>query len=163
VPPHPGPLIGIDALHADLGKTMLYGFIIAIPTVIIAGPVFAHFATHWAHADPPQALIDQVAKESTNENPPPVSLVIITILLPVVIMLGRTVVDVGTADGSTAHKWADFIGDPIIALGIGLIFAMFTLGSRADSAATRSTRSWARVSRPPWRWARRPSRSTSRC
>jgi gluconate:H+ symporter, GntP family len=137
VPPHPGPLIGIDALHANLGTTMLYGFIIAIPTVIVAGPVFARFATHWAHADPPQALIDQVAKETDNENPPPVGLVIVTILLPVAIMLARTVVDVSADDGSAVKDWADFIGDPIIALGIGLLFAMFTFGfargfSRAD-------------------------------
>jgi GntP family gluconate:H+ symporter len=128
VPPHPGPLIGIDALNADLGKTMLYGFIIAIPTVIIAGPVFARFAVHWAHADPPQSLIDQVASETKNENPPSVALVIITVLLPVVIMLGRTVVEVSFSEDTWQYEWAQFIGDPIIALGIGLIFAMFTFG-----------------------------------
>jgi GntP family gluconate:H+ symporter len=128
VPPHPGPLIGIDALHADLGKTMLYGFIIAIPTVIVAGPIFARFATHWAHADPPKALIDQVASETKSENPPSVALVVITVLLPVVIMLGRTVVEVSFDKDSWEYEWAQFVGDPIIALGIGLIFAMFTFG-----------------------------------
>jgi GntP family gluconate:H+ symporter len=128
VPPHPGPLIGIDALHADLGKTMLYGFIIAIPTVIVAGPIFARVATHWAHADPPKALIDQVASETKSENPPSVALVVITVLLPVVIMLGRTVVEVSFDKDSWEYEWAQFVGDPIIALGIGLIFAMFTFG-----------------------------------
>jgi GntP family gluconate:H+ symporter len=128
VPPHPGPLIGIDALHADLGKTMLYGFIIAIPTVIVAGPIFARFATHWAHADPPKALIDQVASETKSENPPSVALVVITVLLPVVIMLGRTVVEVSFDKDSWEYEWAQFVGDPIIALGVGLIFAMFTFG-----------------------------------
>ena len=38
VPPHPGPLTAIGLLHADLGRTLLFGIIIAIPTVIVAGP-----------------------------------------------------------------------------------------------------------------------------
>jgi gluconate:H+ symporter, GntP family len=40
VPPHPGPLVAIAALHADLGRTLLFGLICAIPCVILAGPVF---------------------------------------------------------------------------------------------------------------------------
>ena len=40
VPPHPGPLVAIDALDADLGRTLLFGLISAIPCVILAGPVF---------------------------------------------------------------------------------------------------------------------------
>jgi GntP family gluconate:H+ symporter len=40
VPPHPGPLVAIDALGADLGRTLLFGLIAAIPCVILAGPVF---------------------------------------------------------------------------------------------------------------------------
>jgi GntP family gluconate:H+ symporter len=40
VPPHPGPLVAIDALGADLGRTLLFGLICAIPCVILAGPVF---------------------------------------------------------------------------------------------------------------------------
>ncbi|SDF35163.1 gluconate:H+ symporter, GntP family [Blastococcus fimeti] len=40
VPPHPGPLVAIDALGADLGRTLLFGLIVAVPCVILAGPVF---------------------------------------------------------------------------------------------------------------------------
>ncbi|WP_433795557.1 GntP family permease [Actinoplanes sp. CA-252034] len=43
VPPHPGPLVAIDSLQADLGLTLMFGLICAIPTVIIAGPVFGNF------------------------------------------------------------------------------------------------------------------------
>ena len=136
LPPHPGPLIGIEALGADLGVTMLYGFAIAIPTVIIAGPVFARFATHWAHADPPQDLIDQVAKDTESDNPPSVPVVVFTILLPVAIMLLRTLADVTLDEGDALRDWADFIGDPIIALLIGVIVAMWTFGlSRGFSRA----------------------------
>ncbi|WP_083707257.1 GntP family permease [Intrasporangium flavum] len=47
VPPHPGPLTAIGLLNADLGRTLLYGVIIAIPTVIVAGPVLAHYVDRW--------------------------------------------------------------------------------------------------------------------
>src|SRR5690349_9703883 len=43
VPPHPGPLVATDSLHADLGLTLMFGLICAIPTVIVAGPVFGNF------------------------------------------------------------------------------------------------------------------------
>ena len=40
VPPHPGPLLAIQTLNADLGLTLMFGVIVAIPTVIIGGPLF---------------------------------------------------------------------------------------------------------------------------
>ncbi|MEU8614415.1 SLC13 family permease [Actinoplanes sp. NPDC048791] len=43
VPPHPGPLVAISSLGADLGLTLAFGLICAIPTVIIAGPIFGNF------------------------------------------------------------------------------------------------------------------------
>ncbi|MEU8228008.1 SLC13 family permease [Actinoplanes sp. NPDC048967] len=43
VPPHPGPLVAVSSLGADLGLTLAFGLICAIPTVIIAGPVFGNF------------------------------------------------------------------------------------------------------------------------
>jgi GntP family gluconate:H+ symporter len=43
VPPHPGPLVAIESLQADLGLTLMLGLICAIPTVIVAGPIFGNF------------------------------------------------------------------------------------------------------------------------
>jgi gluconate:H+ symporter, GntP family len=57
VPPHPGPLVAIAALHADLGLTLLFGLIVAIPTVIIAGPIFGSFISRYVHAEGPAALV----------------------------------------------------------------------------------------------------------
>src|SRR3954468_7871167 len=57
VPPHPGPLVAIAALKADLGLTLLYGIIIAIPTVIIAGPLLANVVSRTVHASPPAELL----------------------------------------------------------------------------------------------------------
>ncbi len=47
VPPHPGPLTAIGLLSADLGRTLIFGILIAIPTVIVAGPILAHFVDQW--------------------------------------------------------------------------------------------------------------------
>ena len=129
LPPHPGPLIAIGALDADLGTTLAYGLVIAIPTVAICGPVFARFASRWATADPPQALIDQVAKESKHDNPPSFGLTLFTILLPVGIMLMRTAADLAFGEDDKIREWADFIGDPIVALLIAVLVALVTLGT----------------------------------
>ena len=53
IPPHPGPLAAISSLKADLGLTLLFGIIAAIPTVIIAGPLFAKVVTRWVPLAPP--------------------------------------------------------------------------------------------------------------
>src|SRR5258705_4128972 len=40
IPPHPGPMLAIEQLGANVGKTILYGVVVGIPTAIIAGPIF---------------------------------------------------------------------------------------------------------------------------
>src|SRR5690349_10291579 len=59
VPPHPGPLIAINALGADLGQTMAYGLLVAIPTVIIAGPLYGGWIGRRVRPTPPQHLVEQ--------------------------------------------------------------------------------------------------------
>jgi GntP family gluconate:H+ symporter len=57
VPPHPGPLVAIDALKADIGVTLALGILVAIPTVIIAGPLFAQFISRYVSVEVPTALL----------------------------------------------------------------------------------------------------------
>jgi len=38
LPPHPGPVVLVNAFHANMGQTLIYGLIITVPTVIVAGP-----------------------------------------------------------------------------------------------------------------------------
>ena len=47
VPPHPGPLVAIDALGADLGLTLLFGLLVAAPTLVICGPLLAKLVEQW--------------------------------------------------------------------------------------------------------------------
>src|SRR3954452_9571635 len=53
VPPHPGPLIAIDALGANLGLTLGLGLIVAVPTLIISGPLLAEVMNKWVYLPPP--------------------------------------------------------------------------------------------------------------
>ncbi len=128
VPPHPGPLIAIDAVKADLGTTLLLGLIVAIPTVAIAGPLFAQFVTRYVNPRPPERLIEQVAQPVEQESRPGFGTTLGTILLPVVLMLVRTIADITLDENSPVRRWADFIGEPIVALLIALLVAMYTFG-----------------------------------
>jgi GntP family gluconate:H+ symporter len=140
LPPHPGPLIAIDAVKADLGKTMAYGFIVAIPTVIVCGPVFARFASRWATAVPPADLIEQVARERRADVAAPgFGVTVFTVLLPVALMLLRTLADVTLDEGDKAREWAEFVGEPMVALLIAVFVALFTFGVRRGMRIDRLT------------------------
>jgi len=128
VPPHPGPLIAISALKADLGTTLLYGLILAIPTVIIAGPLFAYVISQRIHPEPPKELVDQLAKQTSADDAPGFGVTVGTVLLPVVLMLIRTVAELTLPSDSTFLTWAKLIGEPIVALAIAVLVATCTFG-----------------------------------
>lgn len=43
VPPHPGVLVAVNAVHADIGLTLVYGLVVAIPCAIVVGPLFTAY------------------------------------------------------------------------------------------------------------------------
>ena len=132
VPPHPGPLVAVSTVHADLGITLALGLLVAVPTVIIAGPLFGRVAARWVHAEPPAALVDEYGSDEDGEaaprRRPGFALTVGTVLLPVVLMLGKAIADVWLDEGDTARTVLDGIGTPLFALLVAVIVAMFTLG-----------------------------------
>lgn len=56
IPPHPGPLVAVDAVKANLGLTLALGVLVAIPTVIIAGPLFSKVAVRWVDVQAPERM-----------------------------------------------------------------------------------------------------------
>nr|WP_223242372.1 gluconate:H+ symporter [Streptomyces sp. CBMA123] len=131
VPPHPGPLVAIDALKADLGITLALGLLIAVPTLIIAGPLFARVAERWVG---PLEVPTAVTPEETakREHTPSFGAVMATILLPVVLMLGKALADVVIDDPkAVGQRVFDFIGSPLIALLAATLLGMLTLGKAA--------------------------------
>ena len=128
VPPHPGPLVAVTALKADLGITLGLGVLIALPTIAIAGPLFARYAARWVDVPAP-ALFDT---EPRDERPRPTfAVTLATVLLPVVLMMGKALADIFAAKGNPVRSALDFLGAPLIALLIAVIVAMFTFGRGA--------------------------------
>lgn len=129
VPPHPGPLLAIGVFNADIGKTIFYGLIVALPTAIIAGPIYGKWISRYIPGTPSKELMDQIAQESSTENLPGFGITLVTILLPVFLMLLKTLADITLPDASVIRVWMDLIGHPITALLAALLLAFYTFGA----------------------------------
>ncbi|GAV10638.1 GntP family permease [Paenibacillus sp. chi10] len=128
VPPHPAPMIAIDAYQADLGRTILYSLLVGIPTAIIAGPLFGKFIGKRIQLQPPAKLAEQFAQKSDRPLPS-FGITLFTILLPVILMLIGSVADIVDPQGlSSLAVLCKFIGHEIIALLIAVVFSFFSLG-----------------------------------
>lgn len=128
VPPHPGPLVAVSALKADLGLTLGLGVLVAVPTVILAGPLFGKLAARWVNVTVPE-LFSAEEPEDQQRPRPSFAATLATILLPVVLMLGSAVFDVvSPKSGSSVKKLLDVLGTPVVALGIALLVGMLVLG-----------------------------------
>ncbi|KJK35961.1 gluconate transporter [Streptomyces variegatus] len=127
VPPHPGPLVAIDAVGADLGVTLALGVLVAIPTVIIAGPVFSKYAARWVDVPAPEKMIPQRASEELDKRPG-FGATLFTVLLPVILMLAKALVDIVVDDPENpVQRVFDVIGAPMIALLASVLVGIFTL------------------------------------
>lgn len=141
--PHPGPLIAVDALGADVGHTMLVGFVVAVPSAIVAGPLFGSWIARRVKPHAPVASAPVAAPAeagaASNDAPsrdvsaPRIPVVIATLLLPVALMLTRAVATL--AFGRQPPPATAFVGHPTVAMLAGLLVAMVTLGGSKDPAA----------------------------
>ncbi|MBG9792428.1 permease DsdX [Paenibacillus dendritiformis] len=128
VPPHPAPMIAIDAYQADLGKTILYSLFIGLPTAIIAGPVFGKFIGKRIQVEPPAKLAEQFALKNERQLPG-FGITLFTILLPVILMLIGSIANIVDPEGVSGWTvFCEFIGHEIIALLISVVFSFFSLG-----------------------------------
>ncbi|OQR61948.1 gluconate transporter [Streptomyces maremycinicus] len=137
VPPHPGPLVAIDAVGANLGVTLALGVLIAVPTVVVAGPLFSRVAARWVDVPAPDRMIPQRPSEDL-EKRPGFGATLATILLPVVLMLSKALVDIVVDDPEhTVQRVFDVVGSPLIALLTAVLVGMFTLLRPAGFAKER--------------------------
>jgi len=135
VPPHPGPLLAVEALGANLGRTMLYGIIIAIPTAIVAGPLLARVVTPGVRLEAP-VLTDPVLRLPT----PSRAASLLIVLLPVVLIaageLGQLLPGLKGAPALTAAS------NPVLALLLTNLLALPLLFGRRLSEATIQDAIW---------------------
>jgi len=139
VPPHPGPLVAVSALHADVGLTLGLGLIAAIPTVILAGPVYGNFIARHVNAEPPRELVESlVVQDDDNDAARPSFVASVgTIVLPVVLMLAKSVADIAFPGNSWWNAVLDFLGAPLIAMFLAVLVAMVTFGYALGRARAR--------------------------
>ncbi len=161
VPPHPGPLTAIDLLGADLGITLALGVAVAIPTVIVAGPLFGRLAGRWVVLDVPDRFeADDFTSngggsattaaagggdDGTTASPtgiqtatrterrrPSFGITLFSVLLPVGLMMGKALADIFIDDkGNLLRQTLDILGRPLVALLIAVVVGIFTLGRGA--------------------------------
>ena len=139
LPPHPGPTAIAGEYHADLGVVLLYGIIIAIPTVCIAGPVFVVVAKKIVpDAFNKNGNISTLGEQKTFklEETPGFGVSLITAILPVILMLLATIVnlikDSGKMGNHLFFEIVNFVGAPSTAMLISIIVAIFTMGLRRN-------------------------------
>lgn len=134
LPPHPGPVVIAKELKANIGHVLMYGIIIAIPVTLIAGPLFNKFAqkiipSAYSREGDISALGAQ--KEFTNEEMPGFGISILTAILPVILMLISTIVQLVTGHDTPKNSVESIIyliGNAGTAMLIAVIFAIFTMG-----------------------------------
>jgi len=125
LPPHPSPSAIAVMFGADIGKTLLYGIVISIPAIIIGGPLFARSIKR-INATPLKEFVNpEVLKE---DEMPGLWNSILTTLLPIILIGISAVSGFVLSDNMKLKTLLASFGDPVIAMLISLIVAIFTLG-----------------------------------
>jgi Gnt-I system high-affinity gluconate transporter len=124
LPPHPSPTVLVKQFNADLGLTLLYGMFVAIPTILVAGPLFA--ITLKKYTIKPLELFK--GKDIPAEELPSMFYSVLTALLPVLLIGLNTVVTLITSSQNIFTKTCQVLGDPIVAMTITVLFATYSLG-----------------------------------
>ena len=127
VPPHPGPLTAIANLQADLGTTLAFGVIVAIPTIVVSGPLFGTLAGRWVVVPAPTRFDADEADKGVRR--PSFGITLLAVLLPVVLMMGKALVDILVDDNTVPVRvFFDILGTPLVALLLAVVAGMFLLG-----------------------------------
>jgi len=122
LPPHPSPVALVAAIHADMGTTLLYGIVVAVPTLILAGPVFA-MSLRRVQATPSAIFRNGAQVEDTRL--PGAFNSFATALLPVLLLGATTLLAMARPDLDGALK---FFSNPLVVMLLSYLVAVFTLG-----------------------------------
>ncbi|WP_208591095.1 GntP family permease [Gracilibacillus suaedae] len=129
IPPTPGPIAVADLVGADLGWVILFGALAGIPSMIIAGPLFARYISKRLHVVVPEYMnMEEV--EYDDRELPSFSLIASIILTPLVLILCNTFSDFFLEEGNMAREIFTFLGHPFVALTIATILTFIFLGTK---------------------------------
>src|SRR6202140_587795 len=135
LPPHPPAMLAVAAYNADVGRTILYGLIVGLPTAALAGPIFAAWVAPRIVLPPENPLARQLEGASDDsvasgavQPAPGFGISLFTVLIPVVLMLLASAADVTLEPTSLVRSALHFVGQPIVALLLALLFSFWSLG-----------------------------------
>lgn len=137
LPPHPGPTVIAEQYNANIGMVLIYGVVIGIFAIIIAGPLFVKVMSKitpktFEKQGSPDILAG--AKTYTNEEMPGFGISVLTSLFPVILMALATIVnliqDLSHIDNNILFKVIQMIGQPTTALLISVLLAVYTMGKK---------------------------------
>ena len=126
LPPHPSPAALVAQFNANMGTTLFFGVMIAIPTIIIAGPIFAKSLKNIN-----ATILKTFQKEGLPEDKlPGLFNSILSSLLPVLLLAITTVLNFFVSSDSGFKNITQFFSDSSIVMLISLGIATYTLGLR---------------------------------
>jgi Gnt-I system high-affinity gluconate transporter len=125
LPPHPAPTGIAVMFNADIGKTLLYGIVVAIPAIVIAGPLFSRTIKN-IKATPLKEFVNP--KVLKDDEMPSTATSILTALLPVILIGIASLVNVLLPEESIITKITSILGNPVIAMLLSVLVAVYTLG-----------------------------------
>lgn len=135
LPPHPSPSAVALQLNADIGKTLLYGIIVSIPAIAIAGPVFGKTLKKYKPS-PSKDLFE--IKPMPKEQLPGLGISIATALLPVFLLTVMASVK-GLYPENTAVQ---LLAEPYIGMLVAVLFATWALGLNRGKSMPQITKSF---------------------
>lgn len=124
LPPHPAPTALVGLFHANMGLTLTYGIILAIPAIIIAGPIFSRTLK----GIPSNPLATFVANDIPTAEQPGTFNSFFSALLPVILLMFAALLPFAVKPQGGIQHIVSFIGDPSIVMILSVIFATFSLG-----------------------------------
>jgi Gnt-I system high-affinity gluconate transporter len=133
LPPHPAPTAITVMFNADMGKTLIYGILVAIPAIIIAGPLFSRTLKN-INATPLKEFVNP--RILTDEEMPSMGISIFTALLPIILIALATLADLLLPPDFLFMNVIAFLGNPVIAMLISVLVAIYTLGLRRGKKMT---------------------------
>lgn len=130
LPPHPAPLAIVKQFNVDMGMTLFYGIIVAIPAILISGALFGSTLKKYLTL-PNKAFI---APELKKDQMPSTFISFLTVLLPILLISISTITLPFFSDKTATHQFLAFIGDPIVSMFVSVIFAIYSLGIKQHKA-----------------------------
>lgn len=125
LPPHPAPTAIAATFNADIGKTLLYGIIVAIPAIIVGGPLLSRTMKN-IKATPLLEFVNPTILK--DDEMPSTATSILTALLPVLLIAIAALAELVLPNASALKTTLVFIGNPVIAMLISVLVAIYTLG-----------------------------------